>query len=272
MDELADLYELDGAVVYRVVAYREAANSIRDSPVSVAQLAPEGRATELRNVGKTLEEKIRRAARDGRHSRGRRSCGQVPRRAGAVHALPGLGRQDGAQDLRRARHLHARGAAGGRGAGAPALGAGLGPKAEQNIASALARLEEEGPAERLLLSAVLDDRRADRRAPARASGRRPCRDRGQRAPHDRHVQGPRHHRDRRTTRPRSRKRSRRCSCLASVGSSGEAGRPGRHPQRAADRLPGGRAGPVRQRASAPDRLQAAQRGAARVRGAPRACT
>ena len=59
MDELGDLYELDGAVIYRVVAYHEAAKSIRDSPVSVAELAREGRATELRNVGKTLEEKIR---------------------------------------------------------------------------------------------------------------------------------------------------------------------------------------------------------------------
>src|SRR5216117_3358953 len=58
LDELGDLYELDGAVVYRVVAYRQAARSIRDSSRSVAQLAAEGRATELPHVGKTLEEKI----------------------------------------------------------------------------------------------------------------------------------------------------------------------------------------------------------------------
>ena len=41
LDELADLYELDGAVVYRVVAYRQAARAVRDSPRSVAQLAAE---------------------------------------------------------------------------------------------------------------------------------------------------------------------------------------------------------------------------------------
>ena len=111
-----------GRSIYRVVAYREAAKSIRDSPVSVAQLAREGRATELRNVGKTLEEKIRAAARHGRHPRGREAAVQVPRRAGAVHAPPRPGRQDGAQDPRRARHLHPRGAARRRGAGAPALG------------------------------------------------------------------------------------------------------------------------------------------------------
>ena len=32
LDELADLNELDGAVVYRVVAYRQAARAVRESP------------------------------------------------------------------------------------------------------------------------------------------------------------------------------------------------------------------------------------------------
>src|ERR687896_277628 len=36
-EELASLYELDGAVVYRVVAYRNAAKAIRDAGVSVAE-------------------------------------------------------------------------------------------------------------------------------------------------------------------------------------------------------------------------------------------
>src|SRR5918997_6220966 len=57
-DELADLYELDGAVVHRVLAYRNGAKAVRDAPVSVAGLAREGRATSLPGIGKTLEEKI----------------------------------------------------------------------------------------------------------------------------------------------------------------------------------------------------------------------
>jgi DNA polymerase (family X) len=57
-DELGDLYELDGAIVHRVVAYRNAAKAVRDAPVSVAALARAGRATELAGIGKTLEEKI----------------------------------------------------------------------------------------------------------------------------------------------------------------------------------------------------------------------
>src|SRR3954469_10851792 len=57
-DELADLYELDGAVQYRTIAYRTAAKAVRESSVSVGELAREGRATEFPGVGKTLQEKI----------------------------------------------------------------------------------------------------------------------------------------------------------------------------------------------------------------------
>ena len=35
-DELGDLYELDGAVSYRVIAYRTAAKAVREASVSVA--------------------------------------------------------------------------------------------------------------------------------------------------------------------------------------------------------------------------------------------
>jgi DNA polymerase (family 10) len=64
-DELAVLYELDGAVKYRVLAYGTAAKAIRESPVSVAELAREGRATEVPGVGKTLAEKIDALLSDG---------------------------------------------------------------------------------------------------------------------------------------------------------------------------------------------------------------
>jgi len=57
-DELADLYELDGAVVHRVLAYRNAAKTVREAPRSVAALARQGRATELPGIGDTLAEKI----------------------------------------------------------------------------------------------------------------------------------------------------------------------------------------------------------------------
>ena len=63
LDELGDLSELDGAVIHRVVAYRNAAKTVRDSPVSVLALAREGRATELPGIGRTIQEKVHRTRR-----------------------------------------------------------------------------------------------------------------------------------------------------------------------------------------------------------------
>ena len=45
LDELGDLYELDGAIIHRVVAYRNAAKAVRESSTSVAALARDGKAT-----------------------------------------------------------------------------------------------------------------------------------------------------------------------------------------------------------------------------------
>src|ERR1700693_6562371 len=58
LEELGDMYELDGAIVHRVVAYRTAARTVREASVSVAALARAGRATDLPGIGKTLQEKI----------------------------------------------------------------------------------------------------------------------------------------------------------------------------------------------------------------------
>ena len=65
LDELGDLYELDGAVIYRIVSYRNAAKAIRDATVSVTALAREGRATELAGVGAIIQEKVLALADDG---------------------------------------------------------------------------------------------------------------------------------------------------------------------------------------------------------------
>src|ERR1700733_1809397 len=57
LDELGDLYELDGANIHRVLAYRTAARPVRDASLSVASLARQGRASELPGIGSTLAEK-----------------------------------------------------------------------------------------------------------------------------------------------------------------------------------------------------------------------
>src|SRR5258706_6022475 len=89
-DELGDLYELDGAIIHRVVAYRNAAKAVRDAPVSVASLAREGRATELPGVGQTIQEKVVALADDGSIPAAVKLRQKFPARLIEMTRLPGL--------------------------------------------------------------------------------------------------------------------------------------------------------------------------------------
>ncbi|HMJ02363.1 MAG TPA: helix-hairpin-helix domain-containing protein, partial [Conexibacter sp.] len=53
LDELGDLYELDGAIVHRVLAYRNAAKAVREAGASVAEMTRAGTVTDLPGIGKT---------------------------------------------------------------------------------------------------------------------------------------------------------------------------------------------------------------------------
>jgi DNA polymerase (family 10) len=55
---MADLLELEGAVAYRVLAYRRAAKTLRETPESVVKLSEQGRLVELPGVGDTISEKV----------------------------------------------------------------------------------------------------------------------------------------------------------------------------------------------------------------------
>src|SRR5436190_3030486 len=90
-EELATLYELDGAIRYRVLAYREAARVIRQSPVSVAELARAGRATELPGIGKTLQEKILALLDRGEISSATKLKAKFPVSLVEVTRVPGVG-------------------------------------------------------------------------------------------------------------------------------------------------------------------------------------
>lgn len=155
MLELGTLYELDGANRYRVIAYKEAARVIRQSPVSVAELALAGRATELAGIGETLQDKIVALVETGEIPSATKLKSKFPTSLIEVTRIPGLGAKtvrklydelavSSLDELREAAESERiRGLK------------GLGPKAEENVLAALARLGAEGPAERLLLSAVL---------------------------------------------------------------------------------------------------------------------
>ncbi|MGH2963525.1 MAG: DNA polymerase/3'-5' exonuclease PolX [Solirubrobacterales bacterium] len=155
LSELGTLYELDGAVRYRVIAYREAARVIRDSPVSVEELARDGRATELPGVGKTLQEKIVALLDTGSIPAAEKLKEKFPPSLVEVTLVPGLGAKTarrlydelGIASLEQLREAAESGELRGV--------KGLGRKAEENVLKAVARHEEEGVAERRLLSDAL---------------------------------------------------------------------------------------------------------------------
>lgn len=139
LEELGDLYELDGAIVHRVLAYRTAAKAVREAPVSVAALAREGRATELPGIGDTLQEKILALATTGTIPAAEKLRAKFPAGVIAITRLPGLG-------PKRARLLHSElGVDSPQALREAALAQrlrtvrGLGPKLEQSV---LATLEE----------------------------------------------------------------------------------------------------------------------------------
>jgi DNA polymerase (family 10) len=155
LEELGVLYELDGAVKYRVLAYSTAAKAIRESPVSVAELAAQGRATEVPGVGKTLAEKIDALLTTGEIPAAVKLKAKFPPTLIEVTRVPGVGPKTARrlfEELEICSMEDLKAAAEGEKIRDVK---GLGPKAEENILAALERLGEpgEGPG-RLLLSKV----------------------------------------------------------------------------------------------------------------------
>ncbi len=91
LDELGDLYELDGAIIHRIVAYRNAAKAVRDAPVSVTGLARQGRATELPGIGSTIQDKVLALADDGAIPAAVKLRAKFPPGLLEITRLPGLG-------------------------------------------------------------------------------------------------------------------------------------------------------------------------------------
>jgi DNA polymerase (family 10) len=155
LEELGDLYELDGAIVHRVVAYRTGAKAVREAALSVAALAREGRAVELSGVGTTLQEKILALLQTGSIPAMEKLRARIPTGLIDLTRLPGLG-------PKRARLLHSelgidsldslRSAAM---AGKLRDVRGLGPKFEAGVLSALESGAAERKTPRLLLPKAL---------------------------------------------------------------------------------------------------------------------
>jgi len=155
-EELASLYELDGAVVYRVLAYRNAAKSIREAGVSVEEMAREGSADKLAGIGKTIAEKIVTLLDTGSIPSADKLKKRIPSGLIEVTRIPGLGPKrarvlydqlgvESLDDLRKA-------AEDGRLKDVP----GFGPKAEENVLLALEAGSDGRAKPRLLLSKALE--------------------------------------------------------------------------------------------------------------------
>jgi DNA polymerase (family 10) len=153
LEELGVLYELDGAVKYRVLAYGTAAKAIRESPVSVADLAAANRATEIPGVGKTLAEKIEALLATGEIPAAVKLKAKFPPTLIEVTRVPGVGAKTARRlfdELGVATLDDLRAAAEGERIREMK---GLGPKAEKNVLAGLERLGEPGEASgRVLLS------------------------------------------------------------------------------------------------------------------------
>jgi DNA polymerase (family 10) len=154
-DELGDLYELDGASIHRIVAYRNGARAVREASKQVAQLALDGQATKLPGIGATLQEKIVALATTGEIPALVKLRSRFPPGLVEMTRLPGLG-------PKRARRLHEELGLDSLEALEEAANAGriselkgFGPKAEQALLEAVAEYAQAGPAQRIVLSRAL---------------------------------------------------------------------------------------------------------------------
>src|SRR3954470_13858404 len=90
-DELADLYELDGAISYRVLAYRNAAKAIREANASVEDMTRAGTVTELAGIGKTIAEKLEALFETGGIPSAQKLKAKYPPGLVEITRLPGFG-------------------------------------------------------------------------------------------------------------------------------------------------------------------------------------
>jgi len=65
-ERIANLLEINGEVVYKTLAYRRAAESLRTFPREASDLYREGKLTEIPGVGKAIAEKIEELLTTGR--------------------------------------------------------------------------------------------------------------------------------------------------------------------------------------------------------------
>ena len=88
---IADLLEIDGADGFRINSYRRAARTLKDATEDVAELAAEGRLTDLPGVGKGTAERIQQFLDSGRIDVLDTLEEKLPEGLPALLEIPGMG-------------------------------------------------------------------------------------------------------------------------------------------------------------------------------------
>ena len=155
LELLADMLELEGEQAFRVLAYRRAAQRIKEAGGSIAQLALDGKAKALQGIGKTIEEKIVQIVEAGEIEALARRRKRIPPDVVSFMRLPGLGPKTARRiwlelgistlhDLRAAAEQERLRTL-----------TGLGPKVEENVLRALREQAKPKAPTRALLGAGL---------------------------------------------------------------------------------------------------------------------
>ncbi len=104
---IADMLQIKGESIHRVLAYSRAAETIADLPRDLVTVYEEGHLTDLPNIGETLAAKIEELLTTGKLEFYDRLAAEVPPRPGRGAEGAGCGPQEGCPVLEGAgRHQH----------------------------------------------------------------------------------------------------------------------------------------------------------------------
>jgi DNA polymerase (family X) len=90
-DMVADMLQLKGEIIHRVLSYRRAAESVRELPRDINVVAAEGKLTEMPGIGKTLEEKIIELIETGELEFYNRLAAEIPPGVVDIMRINGVG-------------------------------------------------------------------------------------------------------------------------------------------------------------------------------------
>jgi DNA polymerase (family X) len=90
-ETVADMLEIKGEIIHRVLSYRRAGETIRELPRDLRAIRADGKLTEIPNIGKTLAEKIEEMLDTGKLEFYERLAAEIPRGVVDIMRVNGVG-------------------------------------------------------------------------------------------------------------------------------------------------------------------------------------